>query len=417
MRGLLCFLTGLFLTLPLWGGSFQAPSIGGRATGMAGAYTAVVDDPLALYWNPAGLGLIKKKTVTLGTTAVKGYASYETSKFFWIPEGEIEKNKVPWAYIPHFASAVPVKYGMVLGVGSFTPYGLKQIWRDDSYYKFNSVRSEIWLNTIQIGVGGKWRENFYWGVSLGDGVSRLAAKQRVVEIISSPPFLVPAWAKISAESRGFYGTLGFLWKPRDKFTLGLCWRSPSKHYFKGEVDFSPAQGDSFERKMKMKFTFPQVYSLGMAYRGIPRWLISLQVDWTNWEEMGTLVQHLYKEVFLFGMTSPQDVVRIKRDWKNTYTLHLGGEYKINDKWFLRLGYMLDPSPVPEETLDPLMFDVTVDRYSIGLGYRGENWAVDLAYMYSQGRKREVEDSENLFPTNGTYKGYSQVVDLTFNLFF
>ncbi len=40
-------------------GSFQAPSIGARATGMGGAYVAAVDDPLAIYWNPAGLNRLR----------------------------------------------------------------------------------------------------------------------------------------------------------------------------------------------------------------------------------------------------------------------------------------------------------------------------------------------------------------------
>jgi len=38
-----------------WGSGFALFEVGGRAGAMAGAMTAVADDPSALFWNPAGM--------------------------------------------------------------------------------------------------------------------------------------------------------------------------------------------------------------------------------------------------------------------------------------------------------------------------------------------------------------------------
>ena len=38
--------------------AFLKIGVGARAIGMAGAFTAVADDPYAIYWNPAGLSLL-----------------------------------------------------------------------------------------------------------------------------------------------------------------------------------------------------------------------------------------------------------------------------------------------------------------------------------------------------------------------
>ena len=405
----LILLFGVLVSFSIFAGSFQSPSIGGRATGMAGAYVAIVDDPLSLYWNPAGLSMMKGKSLIIGNTSIKGIARYKTEN------GETEKNKAQWQFVPNVAFGINPGGNWSFGVGNFTPFGLNQTWKDNAEYRYSSIRSEIWLNTIQAGVSYKVNDNLAIGGSFGEGFAKMNAKQSVMlaKLIPSPPFVVPvdSSAKISAKSQGMEGGLGFIWNPVKNISIGGRWHSQSKQYLKGKVDFSPKSGDSFQTDMRMKFTFPQYASVGLAYKGFENWLISFQVDWTDWSKMGSLVEHLGDKVPL--ITGRTDEVKLKRKWKDTYSYRLGGEYIVNKRIALRLGYMWDPSPVPEETLDPLMFDVSVNRYSVGLGYKADRWNIDLAYMYSKGNKRKVDNSENSFPTNGDYSGSSHVIDISF----
>ncbi|MBI3552028.1 MAG: PorV/PorQ family protein [Elusimicrobia bacterium] len=55
---------------------FLQLGVGGRAMGMGGAFSAIADDASALYWNPAGLTNIEKRSATFM------HASYLQSSFF-----------------------------------------------------------------------------------------------------------------------------------------------------------------------------------------------------------------------------------------------------------------------------------------------------------------------------------------------
>ena len=384
------FLSGLII---LWSslleaGSFQAPSIGARATSMGGAYVAAVDDPLAIYWNPAGLSQVKGKEIILGCTFVKGYAS------FTIPTGQLEKNLPKWQPIPNIAFSFPINETVALGVGFYTPFGLKQEWSEESVYRFSATKSTIILNKLHTGVSWQLCKDFIVGAGIGADWAEIETKLFV------SPFLPGAYMKLKGKDQGFSGNLGFLWLPADKWRIGGVWRSATKTKFSGDakLNFPPISEDNF----KLGFTFPQVVSLGAAYIPSEKWLFSTQVDWTDWS--------VIKKLELKFDTIPD--LEIARDWKDTYSFRLGMERKLKENLSLRAGYMWDPSPVPGETLDPLMFDNSVHRFSIGLGYKLRNWELNGAYMYSEGIENKARSSKNPFPTNGDYNGHSHLGEIS-----
>lgn len=402
------------------GGSFEAPSLGARATGMAGAYVAIADDPMAIYWNPAGLSQVEDNQIMLGNTLVKGYAHYETE------DGERENNLAQWQPIPHVAFSLPVGEKFALGAGFYSPFGLKQRWHDDSAYRYNSTSSQIQLTTFQAAASWSLRDNFALGCALGRDWAKLNAKS----FLQISPIISDGYMKLSGEDEGFSGSIGFLWKVNPLWSIGGVWRSESKVDFEGDLDwkypeeFSVFGLDRTESDYRMKFTFPQSLSLGVSYKPSDRWLLAAQTDWVKWSSIKEITLKLDEPILVSPVPFPTYIeeVEFTRDWKDTCRFRVGGEYKVNDNLRLRFGYMWDPSPVPSETLDPLMFDVSVHRYSLGLGYQFGTWELNAAYMYSQGVKKEAEDSENIVSglplgTSGDYWGTSHVVELTLTYHF
>ena len=78
-----CFLLfALLLSIPAMGaekyaGEFLSLGAGARALGMGGSFTAVADDGTSAYWNPAGLGGLKRTELTFMHTTMFGLDKYD----------------------------------------------------------------------------------------------------------------------------------------------------------------------------------------------------------------------------------------------------------------------------------------------------------------------------------------------------
>ncbi|MBU0534443.1 MAG: outer membrane protein transport protein [Candidatus Omnitrophica bacterium] len=414
MKKLLVIAFFVLLVSTVYSGSMQAPSIGARATGMGGAFVAVADDPSSLFWNPAGLGLCKGTLYMSGTAFVAPYSYYE------VDGADKEKSTTTAQMIPNLFLAHNFTDSFSMGLGYYVPFGLGQRWKDDASLNYNSTRSEISLSNLQAGMSLKLTDDFLIGAGLAEGFAKMNTKSYSIVIPDGGGAPSAAYVKTEGEGRGTSGNIGFLWSPSSyNWTVGGVWRSETNVKFKGEVDIGGAGFTTFDREISMDFTFPQTASIGVSYSGFERWLLSGQVDWVNWSRMDTITQKLDDPVTLwspvpppFGTAIITDEIEVSRDWKDRYIFRIGAEYEVTPEFALRGGYMWDPSPVPAETLDPMMFDVSSNRYFVGASFPVWTMKIDVAYAYSQGIKREAEDSENVPPTNGDYWGHSHMFEIS-----
>jgi len=62
-------------------GGFEVPENGTRALGRAGAYVAGVNEPSALYFNPAGLSRVRDHAVTANLNLIRGHIEFERETF------------------------------------------------------------------------------------------------------------------------------------------------------------------------------------------------------------------------------------------------------------------------------------------------------------------------------------------------
>ncbi|HEX7519082.1 MAG TPA: outer membrane protein transport protein, partial [Candidatus Deferrimicrobium sp.] len=220
-----------------------------------------------------------------------------------------------------------------------------------------------------------------------------------------------------------------LMKPTENLRIGANYRSPFNLTIKdGDVKlnninstvgfvppggFTAAQvfgGTSFDTRASTTLNMPATFALGASYT-MGKVTVNADADWTLWSSFKSLDIDFQKNTGLLP-----DVSRPER-WKDVVAIRVGGEYRVTDPLALRLGFVYAPSPVPADTLGPLLPDSNRFFYAAGAGYKVGAWTIDLAYMYLDKKDRTVNNQVNLAPPktgsgfNGTWTGDAHLVSL------
>ena len=120
----------------------------------------------------------------------------------------------------------------------------------------------------------------------------------------------------------------------------------------------------------------------MAYRGVPRLIITADLQRTNWSEYDIDVEY----------DTPASALTNKDysgDWHDSNRYRCGAEFSALDCLKLRAGYMFDESPLPDKSVS-LSNIVGVDRHNVtlgaGYGKKDGHWTVDVIYGLAWGER-------------------------------
>ena len=108
------------------------------------------------------------------------------------------------------------------------------------------------------------------------------------------------------------------------------------------------------------------------------------------------------DAILFPATS------FAENWKDTFTIGIGGDWQINPEWTIRAGYQFYESPVPDSTLSPTIPDANQNVFTVGLAYRHNHHSIEAAYGLDFYDTRNISNNQNP-ALNGKY-------DFTVHLF-
>lgn len=135
--------------------------VGARAMGMGGAYVGVADDYTAMYWNPAGLGQLRRMEVNLGFSHNK---TVNTSTFL----GNETKTEDTFSRLNSLGITIPVptyQGSLVFGIGynkvrdydnrfkisgHNEQWAYYQTWFNDNYYDFENADGSYYFQDTDI---------------------------------------------------------------------------------------------------------------------------------------------------------------------------------------------------------------------------------------------------------------------------
>jgi long-chain fatty acid transport protein len=233
--------------------------------------------------------------------------------------------------------------------------------------------------------------------SFGGG---LVAQKMDVEFKSKAP--VPgnpdANVELTGDSIGYGFNLGALFWATDSIKLGAAYRSKVAHDVSGDLKITgtPLGLGDVSENAEADLELPANLYLGAAYLW-DKLTLEFDLQWTQWSSWDKL-----EATFV---TQPK--LSEPKNWKDSWTYRLGANYSLTPAWDLRAGLVFDPTPIPDDTLDPGV--PAGDRwfYSIGCGYKVGKIILDLNYSYMAGGSRTFDNNVGNYGPAGNVTGEFQ----------
>jgi long-chain fatty acid transport protein len=443
--------------IPAWGAAFTIQELGGRATGMGGAFVAVADDGSALYYNPAGISFQEGLRMEMEGTFVHGDFNFTPSS---TPKGTI----VPPGGYPGFISpqilVVPNMYmsktlnrKWTAGFGAFTPFGLGANWTNfkdsapaDTKFvgRFQSSRPQmqsIWFQptvsyrvsrSLSIAAGVAWvhshalleqsilnpaNDGIVFGQALASNVFPGADPAVAGKIIAR--LLPEGRFRFAGVSNNIGANGGLLyWHARSKTRFGLNYRTAVVQHFDGKASFAFTQGYALQpavslstlytlfpnQPARVTFTTPGTYAAGIATEAFGRNLFALDFQVQDYQRVKDVLLNFTETS---GTVTPAEEREVF-DFHNAIEVRVGWERKIKG-FTIRGGGAWDQTPVPDAAVSPLWPDSTRLNFNAGFSKMRGSRELSVYYQFTKflNRTTNVPANADIY-TNGDWNSNAQV---------
>jgi long-chain fatty acid transport protein len=395
-------------------GGLFLPTAGVRASGRAGAFVAGADDPMALWYNPAGLAAMaggKKTTVLFDLADVEHPVTYTRidSGGNAQPAVENDPQKLPH---PNLIGVFDLDKQWVLGVGIFAPYASLDGYPEDGPQRYQLVSLHgTTLAYLDAALGWKFSEKLWLGFGLSNLFvafnSRVTFSSCPSEIACAPED--PDWDALGELAQNSFftpsGQAGIQYHPSPKLSLGAALRLPYWVRAKGTVrvrlpstgffDNAHVEGDSSD----MSMTMPAVFRAGVEARPVPWFRAELGFDWEMWSQQKSidLTPHGVRIEDQAGVGIYEiGPLSIPRKLNDTVALKLGLEAQLANI-DVRAGYAFETGAAPDEYLSLISPDSNKHMLSLGAGVHLGHLRFDAMFAHAFLADRDVSREEGCLP--------------------
>jgi long-chain fatty acid transport protein len=223
--------------------------------------------------------------------------------------------------------------------------------------------------------------------------------------------------KIEDDDWTYQVNLGVLVEPRKGTRFGLTYLSEGDLEFKDEPNFSNlgpgleailgTQG-ILDAEIEVEFTMPQAVMLSGYHELNDRWAIMGNLGWQDWSEFGKVGVTLTSE--------DASKLTVDRNYKDTWHVAVGGQYRVADPWLLTAGVAYDSSMVDDDDRTPDLPLGEQWRFGLGASYDwSEKLALGLGYTFLWGGDLDMD--VNRGPLAGRVSGTYDNVSMSFINFF
>jgi long-chain fatty acid transport protein len=381
----------IFFPATVCGLGFSIPNQDAEAIARGNAFIATANNPSAIFYNPAGITQLEGTQVQFGAHNLAVNAEFESLDGTRHAETKSDIASVPQFYFTYS----PKNSQFSFGAGLYAPFGLALEWPTNT--PFRTLAEEGRLTYITFNPVAAWK--ILPNLSIAAGPTINYSKIKLRQGIGFSP-----GDEFGFDGSGwdFGATAGLLWKPHEKWSVGVNYRSPNTINFKGSSQMKPyAPGESTSAELN----FPQSAGLGVAYMPTPQWNFEAYVTWTDWD---TLKETTFKK--------PSGNIPFALNWQSSLMTGIGGTRYFDTGWFVSAGYFFSQNSTSEKNFNPILPDTDLHVGSAGFGYKGQHWRFALAAQIITGAWRTVSGSQSPSlvgeTADGKYKWFNQSVNFS-----
>jgi hypothetical protein len=348
--------------------------VGARWTGMGGACMALVDDGSAAYWNPAGLGKIRRIEILGGmnwrdnTIDTEYYGNPNTSS---VSRTRFENLAVSYPFPTYRGSFVIA--GSVHRQTSYEKYLNRWAEVGDDFYQ-DIETSDVALTSWSGAFAIQLSQSMFLGAEAHFNTGDMKMKETYFPWGACPE---PGGIfEQTSELGGYGGKLGFVYVPHPMASMGMVLKLPERISVKGSevITSNHDPCEDLYQSIRYDIDFPYTFGFGLGFTPYD-FTIGFDLVHTDWRQLR-----------FPGKVRDEETGRYYYD--ATTDLRVGVEYSIPIENPVRVwaGYAY----VPLE-LNLFIIEKNRSRFSLGAGILvEESLTIDFTWQRTTSERKHLE---------------------------
>ncbi len=349
-----------------------------NASGLGNAYAgqaAAAENASTVFFNPAGMTRLQGIQISGSLDMIKPSAKFENTGSAappFRPLGDNGGDAGSWAYVPDAYLSWQLSPRLWAGIGVNAPFGLKTDYNPTWIGRFQANTTEMKTYDINPSVAWKVNDSF----SVGAGVSYQHVN---VKLNRAASFVVSEGSLALDVNDAQWGyNLGAMFNPGPNTRIGLTYRSTMGYTLTGSAAVAGAVNAA--PSVAANIRLPDTLSVAFSHALSDRWELLGDYTYTRWSTIKAIPLVSTSASVLGAAGTTLDTINFQ--FKDSYRVGLGTNYKWTGDFTLKLGVAYDKSPVDDAFRTVSLPDNNRTWLAIGGKYRvGKAGAFDFGYAH------------------------------------
>ena len=418
----LCALLSLSFAMPVQQANAEgfSTALEGSARGMAlgGGLVARGGDPSVIAYNPAAMTRLEGTQFQANLTITQMYwgVDWKDGKG---NSGNVHSAHQTWP-IPSWYLTHQLNDKVWLGIGQFTRFGLGVKYPHNWTGSYNLQSVQLITSSLNPNIAYKLNDVF----SIAVGTEVLYADMQMRKNLSvggssalpSQMFGDAGDMNLNGHGFAFGANIALHAKFNEQWSAGLTYRAPMSLKVQGKARWDNAaygylgvqgmpaglpgamlnRGTHLKNKVRGTIHLPDSFAFAVAYKPIETLSIEAGATYTLWSRFENF--NIYMKDPLNGWNNTD------KHWKNNWAFNISAEWWVKEWMALRAGFVYDMSPSNAGNADYMMPSNGRNYYTCGVGFKWQNWTLDLAYMYAHNHELVYNEAAATNPDKGVLRG-------------